>query len=116
MKALHEETGLNALGDELTGRGRQARITCGPDVDGHPVLYTDAVLEIDGRDWAVDHCLISRPADLPPAMAQAEKTLRARLEVIAERYQRGVYAAYLPQASAGRAAKDIDAYYDEAHS
>ena len=66
MKALHEETGLNALRDELTARGRQARITCGPDVDGHPVLSTDAVLEIDGRDWAVDYCLISRPAYRPP--------------------------------------------------
>ena len=50
------------------------------------------------------------------AGGKAGKTLRARLEVIAERYQCGVYAAYLAQASAGRAAKDIDAYYDEAHS
>lgn len=68
-KAQHEESALQELVNELKARGRQARITGRPDIDGHPVLTTDAVLEIDGREWAVDHCLVSRESDLPPAMA-----------------------------------------------
>jgi hypothetical protein len=97
-KALHEEGALQALVNELKARGRDARMTGRPDIDGHPALTTDATMEIDGNEWAVDHCLVSREPDLPPAMAQAEKTLSSRLQAIAEAHKCGLAVSYLPQA------------------
>src|SRR5262249_125992 len=91
----------------------QARITGRPDIDGHPVLTTDAVLEIDGREWAVDHCLVSREPDLPPAMAQAEKTLLARLQPVADAHKCGLAISFLPQAKSGQTKKEGENYYDE---
>lgn len=112
-KEQHEESALQELVNELKARGRQARITGRPDIDGHPVLTTDAVLEVDGREWAVDHCLVSREADLPPAMAQADKTLSARLQPVADAHSRGLAVSYLPQAKASHTKKEIENYYDE---
>lgn len=112
-KAQHEESALQELVNELKARGRQARITGRPDIDGHPVLTTDAVLEIDGREWAVDHCLVSREPDLPPAMAQADKTLSSRLQPVADAHKCGLAVSYLPQAKSGHTKKEIENYYDE---
>lgn len=50
-KALHEEGALQALVKELKARGRDARMTGMPDIDGHPALTTDAIMEIDGNEW-----------------------------------------------------------------
>ena len=111
-KAKHEETALQALVDELKARGRTAKITGRPDIDGHPTLTTDGIIEIDGREWAVDHCLVSRSADLPPAMAQAERMLRSRLQAVADAHQCGLLVSYLPQANSGRGRQAIEEYYN----
>jgi hypothetical protein len=112
-KALHEEGALQALVNELKARGRDARMTGRPDIDGHPALTTDATMEIDGNEWAVDHCLVSREPDLPPAMAQAEKTLSSRLQAIAEAHKCGLAVSYLPQAKSGHSRQEIEDYYNE---
>jgi hypothetical protein len=112
-KALHEEGALQALVNELKARGRDTRITGRPDIDGHPSLTTDATMEIDGREWAVDHCLVSREPDLPPAMAQAERTLSSRLQAIAEAHKCGLAVSYLPQAKSGHSRQEIEDYYNE---
>ncbi len=110
---MHEEGALQALVGELRARGRDAKLVARPDVDGHPELTTDAIIDIDGREWAVDHCLVSRPEELPPAMAQAEAMLRSRLQVVAEQYQCGLHVSYLPQAQDGRSRRDIERYYED---
>ena len=46
-------------------------------------------------------------------MAQADYALRDRLEGIADRYQCGLQAAYLPKAADGRNRQDIEVYYHE---
>jgi len=112
-KVLHEEGALQALVSELKARGRDARITGRPDIEGHQVLTTDATLEVDGREWAVDHCLVSREPDLPPSMAQAETTLSSRLQAIAEAHKCGLAVSYLPQAKSGRSRREIEDYYNE---
>lgn len=112
-KALHEEGALQALVNDLKARGRDAKITGRPDIEGHQVLTTDAILEIDGREWAVDHCLVSREPDLPPAMAQAEKTLLSRLQAVAEAHKCRLTVSYLPQAKSGRSRQEIEDYYNE---
>jgi hypothetical protein len=112
-KALHEEGALQALVSELKARGRDARITGRPDIEGHHILTTDATLEVDGREWAVDHCLVSREPDLPPAMAQAERTLSSRLQAIAEAHKCGLAVSYLPQAKSGRSRREIEDYCNE---
>jgi hypothetical protein len=89
---------LQALVNELKARGRDASMTGRPDIDGHPALTTDATMEIDGNEWAVDHCLVSREPDLPPAMAQAEKALSSRLQAITEVHKCGLAVSHLPQA------------------
>jgi hypothetical protein len=112
-KALHEQGALQALVNELKARGRSAVVTGRPDIDGHPVLTTDATMEIDGNEWAVDHCLVSREPDLPPAMAQAEKTVSSRLQAIAEAHKCGLAVSYLPQARSGHSRQEIEDYYNE---
>jgi hypothetical protein len=112
-KSAHEETSLQALVGELRARGRDAKLIARPDVDGHPVLTTDAIIAIDGREWAVDHCLVSRPSDLPPALAQAEAMLQPRLQAVADRYQCGLRVSYLPQGRAAHSLQDIERYYEQ---
>jgi hypothetical protein len=84
-----------------------------PDIDGHRALTTDATVAIDGNEWAVDHCLVSREPDLPPAMAQAEKALSSRLQAIAEAHKCGLAVSYLPQARSGHSRQEIEDYYNE---
>jgi hypothetical protein len=112
-KAQHEEGALQTLVSELKARGRDARIIDRPDIDGHEVLTTGAILQIDGREWAVDHCLVSREPDLPPAMAQAERTLSSRLQAVAEEHKCGLAVRYLPQARSGRTRREIEDYYNK---
>jgi len=95
-----EDAALQAFCDELTARGHQTRITCNPDRDQHHHLTVDALIDIDGEQWAVDHCLLSRPPQLPPAMKNAEAALQTRLDAIAQEHGRMIVASYLPQTGA----------------
>jgi hypothetical protein len=88
MKYDHEDAALQALCDELIARGSSAEITAYPDRDPQHPLTVDALINISGTEWAVDHCLLSRPPLLPPALKMAKETLQRRLDVI-EAYSRG---------------------------
>jgi hypothetical protein len=70
-------------------------------------------MEIDGIEWAVDHCLVSREPDLPPAMAQAEKALSSRLQVITDAHKCGLAVSYLPEARSGHSRQEIEDYCNE---
>ena len=107
----HEDGALQALCEELIARGNHAHITAHPDRDrGHP-LTVDAMINIDGTEWAVDHCLLSRPQLLPPAMKAAEVALQTRLDAIAKEHKRLIFASYLPQTGV-KGEKWGAAYYD----
>ncbi|MGI8448063.1 MAG: hypothetical protein ACR2MP_12975 [Streptosporangiaceae bacterium] len=114
-KDVHEDAALQALVDQLNSRGRRAAIVSRPDRDGSSLagLTVDATVRIDGQDWAVDHCLLSRPPDLPGALAAATTALQPRLDAVAQQYQCGLAVSYLPQSTSQHSKKEIGAYYDE---
>lgn len=86
-KTDHEDQALQALVDTLVARGHVAAITAHPDRElgaGEPgVLTVDGILTVDGTEWAVDHCLVSRDDRLPSAWQTGLKKLRPPLEGIA---------------------------------
>jgi hypothetical protein len=112
-KEAHEDEALVALADELNSRGRKAVIVRSPDRDPSDPLTVDAIIRIDGQDWAVDHCMLSSPPDLPGALTAAEKALQPRLDAVAEQYQCGLIVTYQPQSKARHDKQHIDDYYDE---
>lgn len=111
-KSDHEDTALAAFCDELTARGCRVRVTAHPDrYPGHP-LSVDALIDIDGEEWAIDHCLLSRPPQLPPAMNAAEAALQTKLDQIAHQHGRVIVASYLPQTGT-KGQQWGAAYYDK---
>jgi hypothetical protein len=104
---------LAALLDELAGRGRQVTIVDHPDGGVPGRMTVDAIIQIDGQKWAVDHCLLSRPPDLPPALAAAEAALQSRLDAVVNTYRCGLIVSYLPQANNRHSKQQITDYYDQ---
>ncbi|MFJ8347648.1 hypothetical protein ACIQ9J_14990 [Streptomyces sp. NPDC094153] len=99
-KSEHEDEALRLLCSELTARGLQATITAHPDRDPCHLLSVDALISVDGEEWAVDHCLLSRAQSLPTAMRAAEGALQAELDQIAVASGHMIVASYLPQTGA----------------
>ncbi|MER5985729.1 hypothetical protein [Streptomyces sp. NPDC001787] len=99
-KEDHEDAAIGALCDELTARGLETRIVAHPDRDKNHPLTVDAVISIAGDEWAVDHCLLSRPSLLPAAMKATEKALGIEIEKIAKEHGRMIVVSYLPQTGA----------------
>jgi hypothetical protein len=109
----HKDQAFARLVDELTARGRKATIVRHPDRDKlDAALTVDAIIQIDGRDWAVDHLLLSRLPDLPPARAEGKRELQPRLDVIAQENGTGLFVSYLPQSMGSHSAQQIQDYYD----
>jgi hypothetical protein len=114
-KHAHEDLALTALCDELTARGRAAKLISHPDRDGDdPQLTVDALMDVNGILWAVDHCLVSRSPELPAAMRDGEKALRRPLEAVAESTHTSLAVQYQPQAGTTRADKRRGAAYYQA--
>lgn len=111
-KQDHEDAALAALVNELTGRGKSARITDHPDRDPAHPLTVDALIDIDGAVWAVDHCLASRPPQLPPAVMRAEKVLGLALEALAVQEHCRIIASFTPLSGNPGAAQDATYYED----
>lgn len=112
MKQDHEDAALAALVDELTGRGKSVRITDHPDRISGNTLTVDALIDIDGTVWAVDHCLVSRPPQLPPAVAYAEKVLEPALDSLAVKEQCRIVASFAPLSGNTGKAQDAIFYQD----
>ncbi|OLE28816.1 MAG: hypothetical protein AUG49_01300 [Catenulispora sp. 13_1_20CM_3_70_7] len=112
LKQDHEDAALAALVDELTGRGKSVRITDHPDRSPGNTLTVDALIDIDGTIWAVDHCLVSRPPQLPPAVANAEKLLEPALEALAVKEQCRIVASFAPISGKTGKAQDATFYQD----
>ena len=93
----HEDAALKAFRDELTARGREAVIAAYPDRDPQHPLDVDALVRIDGEEWAVDHSLIARPPTLIPALKQAGKVLKDKLMRIAQDSRCNLLVSYQPQ-------------------
>lgn len=111
-KSDHEDAALQALCWELRARGHDAMITSRPDADPQRPLTVDALFAIDGEEWAVDHCLLSRPPLLAPALKAAEAALKDKLGALAREHGRLISVSYLPQ-TGERGRKWGEDYYNE---
>jgi hypothetical protein len=111
-KSDHENAALQAFCDELTARGSLTEITAYPDRDPEHPLTVDALISINGTEWAVEHCLLSRPPQLPPALKKAEATLQPPLDAIAQAHNCVIHTSYLPQTGA-KGEQWGAAYYDQ---
>ena len=96
-KSDHEDAALQALCAELQARGHDATITTRPDADPRHPLTVDALFTVDGEEWAVDHCLLSRPPLLRPALNAAEAALKDKLGALAREHGCLISVSYLPQ-------------------
>ncbi|PKV77098.1 hypothetical protein [Streptomyces sp. TLI_146] len=96
-KEQHEDKALASLVAALTAQGYAAAVTARPDqIPDHP-LTVDAIVTIDGVDWAVEHSLLSREGRLVPATDEGERALQRPLEKIARQYGCALVVSYQPQ-------------------
>ncbi|TJZ99355.1 hypothetical protein [Actinacidiphila oryziradicis] len=114
-KTAHEDRALDALVRTLIGFGHTAAVTAHPDRGTGHLLTVDAIVTLDGTEWAVDHCLLSRDSRIPGARAMGEKHLQEPLEGIA--HDAGVALAVSYQPHTGpQAAAYYDSVLDMAHA
>ncbi|MEV6021773.1 hypothetical protein [Streptomyces sp. NPDC052036] len=111
-KSDHEDVALQALCVELRARGHDATIITRPDADPQHPLTVDALFAIDGEEWAVDHCLLSRPPLLTPALNAAETALKDKLGALAREHGCLISVSYLPQ-TGERGTKWGEDYYNK---
>jgi hypothetical protein len=102
-KEDHEDRALNTLIRTLAGLGHDALIVTHPDRDPSHPLTVDALLNIDGTEWAVDHFLLSRDNRIPGARRSTEKRLRPALETIARAAGIALSISYRPHAGSDAA-------------
>lgn len=91
-----EDEALAALATALNESGRAARLTTNPDRDPEHPLTVDAVFEIDGQAWAVEHTRLTFAQSGPAASTSAERRLRPRLESIAVKSGRSMMVGIAP--------------------
>lgn len=92
-----EDRAVELLCRFLTDAGQPSAHLRSPDRDPQDPLTVDAVINVAGREWAVDVCAVTFSPRLRPAMARGESVLRAPLEAIAAEAGIGLHVAYLPQ-------------------
>ncbi|MGW1167846.1 hypothetical protein [Streptomyces sp. NPDC002550] len=111
-KSDYEDVALQALCVELRARGHDATIITRPDADPQHPLTVDALFAIDGEEWAIDHCLLSRPPLLTPALNAAETALKDKLGALAREHGCLISVSYLPQ-TGERGTKWGEDYYNK---
>jgi hypothetical protein len=67
-----------------------------PEDDPTCPLNVDALVDIDGVVWAVDHMRLVYEPDLVPAVDEVGEVLRAALERVAVEYDRYLVVVYVP--------------------
>jgi hypothetical protein len=97
LKAVHEDEAFEDLLHFLRLQGAEAEIVSRPDRDRSDPLTVDAILRWDGALMAVDHCLLSRPADLVPAADRGKAELTRLLQPIAVESGRLLLVSFQPQ-------------------
>jgi len=88
----YEREAILALCDRLSADGRPARVESWPEEEqGRPDgLTVDALLVVDGRQWAVDHSRLTYGSRTVPGIEEVEREMRSPLEALALRYGRAV--------------------------
>lgn len=128
-KTDHEDRALAALVRALVDRGHHVQVVGHPDRVAADPLTVDALVEVDGVLWAVDHCLLSRDGRIPGARQVTEKGLQEQLEAVAASTGIALSVSYKPQTKAevtSYVAKVVDmaravaadgvARYDDGHT
>ena len=91
-----EQAALDDLRNELIRRGRKCADLGCPDLDHGDPLTVDGRFNIDGREWAIEHCRIVYEPKTVPAEHYANKVLGGRLEEIAETFEVALSLALFP--------------------
>jgi hypothetical protein len=109
-KQVHEDEALAVLVNAIAVAGHVAALTLRPEqVPAHP-LDVDAMLCVDGTEWAVDHCLLSRDDQLPGAFRKLEGRLGPRVAAVASAHGVALTVSYRALAtSTGK--QETEAYY-----
>lgn len=107
-KSEHEDEAIGDLLDFLRSQGDQADLVSQPDRDLSSPLTVDAMIEWNGVVVAVDHCLLSRPAELPSAVDHAKTELSRLLPVAVDA---GLLLLVSFQPQAGERGQDWGAEY-----
>jgi len=110
-KRKHEDDALSALVDELTSRGRQAAVVRNPDRVNADPLTVDAILSIDGQDWAVDHFVLAWQPDLVGALEAADRLLQPQLDALVQAHTCGLLVRYRPHSRDKYTRQQIADYY-----
>ncbi len=106
-KTDHEDQALQGLVKALIASGHDAAVTAHPDLDPAHPLTVDGIVTVDGTDWAVDHCLLSRDDRLPSSLAVGHSKLEEELEAVAKEYDLALVVSFQPQDRAlGKALND----------
>jgi hypothetical protein len=82
-----EQGALDEFGNELSRRGRNCEDLGCPELDPQDPLQVDGRFNIDGRQWAIEHCRIAYDQEMVSAERYAKKELAAPLKAIAEEFE-----------------------------
>jgi hypothetical protein len=91
-RRTYERAALEELALELTRQGRPATVTGWPEDDGPRAdgLTVDALYEMAGRTWAVEHTRVTFGEKVEPHRQEAERELRAPLTALARDHDRSL--------------------------
>lgn len=109
---VFEREAIAELLNELRAQvGADAELISHPEDDLSDPLTVDAVARIDREVWAIDHMRLTYEPTVVPAGDDAERSLRGRLEWLADRHRCCLSVGVLPPRRRAATPAEIDAYY-----
>ena len=107
-----EQGALDDLGNELSRRGRNCEDLGCPELDPQDPLQVDGRFNIDGRQWAIEHCRIAYDQEMVSAERYAKKELAAPLKAIAAEFEVVLSLGFHPPRRGRREPPPVDFYDD----
>jgi hypothetical protein len=92
----HERLAIEGLCEALTAAGRPSRVVAWPDRDPSAELTVDAIADLNGERWAIEHTRLTAPRTFPAAHKETMAALQTPLESIAQDAGYNVHLAVLP--------------------
>lgn len=92
----HEHDAIDGLCAELTVRGRSSRVTSWPDCDPTADLTVDAVADVDGTRWVIEHCRLTAWSTFPAMARAVREALQGPLNDVAASIGHFITLSVLP--------------------
>jgi hypothetical protein len=92
----NEQVAILGLCAALRLRGTPATILKVPEDDPSDPLTVDALLRLDGQEWAVEHARVAYQSRLVPASDSVRRALQGPLEELTKGRGRGLWVSVLP--------------------